>query len=110
MSCFSSYPTIKRGSTVSWACELKNAAGQAIDLADSVITSQLRQQNGALVADLTVTLLDQTTNRGKFTLSADTSAWPVDSLQIDIRREVGGVVTYSTTGRIDVEAEVTANE
>ena len=110
MTCFSSYPTIKRGSTVRWACELKNAAGQAIDLSDSVITSQLRQQNGVLVAELTVTILDQVDNRGKFLLSADTSAWPVDSLQIDVRRVVGGVVTYSSTGRIDVEAEVTANE
>lgn len=109
MPCFSQSAQFKRGTTASWLGRFTDANDLPINLTGNVITSQLRRTNRELVAELTVTLLDQVTNTGQFILSGDSSEWPIASLLIDVRREVGGVVAYTDTGRIDIVEEVTAN-
>ena len=108
-SCFDTYPSFKRGSTLSWPAVWRDSGGVTVDLTDSAIEIQLRKNSGSLIDTLTITLLDQATNRGAFLISAgDTSDWPLGLAKFDIKRAVGGVVVYSSTAVINIEEQVTA--
>lgn len=108
-NCFDTYPPFKRGSTLSWPAVWRDSLGATVDLTDSTIEMQLRKNSGALIDTLTITLLDQVTNRGAFTISADdTSEWPIGLAKFDIKRTVDNVVVYSSTATINIEEQVTA--
>lgn len=105
------YPSIKAGETLSMLVTYTDGAGDPISLTGKTITSQIRTQSLELLDDLMVTIADQTTNTGQFTLSATdemTSAWPIGSLIFDVKIVQGSTVIYSDTGRIDIKQAVTA--
>lgn len=102
------FPTIKRGDTFAPLLTYTNAGGYPIPLDAISIASQVRGADGSLVANLVVTKLDQVSFPGKYSLSADTSAWPVDQqLEFDIRYVQNGAVAHTDTAVFRVEAPVT---
>jgi hypothetical protein len=110
MSCNdNSKITLKRGATLSWLLTYADSDGAAINLNSYTITSQIKTLSGVLVANLTPTLLNQTTDTGKFTLTyiGDTIDLPVGSLVFDVRFVTGGVVTYTQSATLSVVNGVT---
>lgn len=102
-------PPIKRGDTFLLGCVAKDSAGVPENLDDVTLKAQARKCDaaGTLVADLTITKANQTTHAGQFSISADTSLWPLDALVIDIQTHVGTVQATSETMEITVMQEVT---
>jgi hypothetical protein len=97
----------KQSDTFILACTYRED-GTPVDLTTFEIASQVRDSSGTLVADLTVTLADQGTDPGVFTLScADTSPWPIDLLPCDIQFTLDGNVRSTQTFFVAVEPEVT---
>lgn len=99
---------IKKGDTLALSCSLKDSDGVPINLTSVTITSQVRNAIiGTLVQDLTVIITNAVL--GEYTLtSADTSNWPVDSLQCDIKYVFSSPSTIRTeTFTIDVKQAVT---
>lgn len=88
------------GDTFSLLVTYYDGLGEPIDLvAQSIVpSSQVRTGAGALIATLDVTVLNQTTNKGQYTLScADTTTWPENAqLYADIKYVTGGTVTTHT--------------
>lgn len=99
---------IKRGDTFTLACTYKQN-GVVYDVTNFTIRSQVRYSTGALVAELTVTKADQTTNPGVFVLAAaDPMDWPVKILSCDIQFSDGdGVVRSTQTFQIPVVEDIT---
>ncbi len=97
---------IKRGETF-------NLDGQHLEddgitpksLVGITITSQVRDQSGRLVADLTVTVTDS--NTGKFSVSANTTTWTEGNLVWDVKKTTGSIVEISNTETIRVLRAVT---
>ena len=100
--------THKRGDTFELSCTLENE-GNAVDITNFTITSQVRGSDDALLQALTVTKTDAAA--GGFTLSAtaaQTETWGVQKYLSDIEFiEGGGEVNSSQTFTIDVLADIT---
>lgn len=76
---------LKRDDTFAKACCFKADNVTPTDLTDVTIKSQVRTSIGLLVAELTVTKMDQIIQPGVFTVRAgDTAAWPIGNLEWDI--------------------------
>lgn len=100
--------TFNRGDTFSRACRYKADNVNPTDLTDITIKSQIRQQSGALVAELVVTKRDQDTQTGVYVLTcADTSLWPIGTLEWNIRYTTAGGITSTETLELKVIRSVT---
>lgn len=78
----------KRGDTFEVQAIYSDDEGVPINLGGYEIHSQIRRPNGTLVADVVVTVSDQTSpeNDGKYNMRvSDTSAWPLGEVMWDIR-------------------------
>lgn len=71
-----------------------------------VVTSQVREPGGKLVAEAVCEWLDPVTTRNLKVRVADTTAWPAGDLDIDIKfvRTSDGEVIKTTTARFTVGA------
>ncbi len=113
--------THKRGDTLSWTC-CRGPASARVDLTGYTIAAQVRRKTaamaspGALVETLTVVVdADQTTNPGKFVVSAtasQTAAWLVDAAQVVLVCDIqytssGGQVSSSATFEVLVVEDIT---
>ena len=102
-------PEFKRGDTFLLSCVHK-VDGTPTSVTGYEISAQIRRSPGSLVAALETTLADQTALPGVFYLapvSADTSTWPTENLQVDIRILNGGIVRHTETLLIPVVRSVT---
>lgn len=103
--------THKRGATLSWAGALADDAGVAVDLTGYTLTAQVRDASRSLITEATVTLADQITSPGVFSVvvgASDTAAWPLATLLTDVRVvSPSGHVDYTETIRIDVKERQT---
>lgn len=98
----------KRGDTFLYAAALlESKTGPVINIADWTITSMIRDLDGMLIADLTVTITDAA--QGEYTVSLDDTAdWPVGWAQWDIQYEDdGGVIKSTETVRVKIVQDVT---
>lgn len=101
-------PPIKRGDTFAPLLTYTDAQGYPIDLTEVEITSQVRDLSGGLVANLTVTKLDQSAYPGKYTLTAETASWPAQrQLQFDIRYVRSGAITHTESALLRIDYPVT---
>lgn len=92
---------MKRGETLQFELEYLKDDGTPDDFDASQLLAQVRQEDGTLVATLSIAAGGAP---GVFTLSAgDTSAWPIGDAFIDIRREALGVVSFSDTVLLPVQ-------
>lgn len=102
----------KRGDTLEIACT-ETAAGVPVDLTGYTVAAQVRTRAGdELVDTATVTLADQGTSPGEFTVTvaaARTALWePGRELDLDIQYTApGGTVWSSGTISITVVRDVT---
>lgn len=105
-------PAIKIGDTFSAVVTYRDATGVPINLTTAAVvpSSQVRDGNNTLVATLTVAILNQTTNPGQYTLTADTTLWPPNTqLVSDIKYVTGGtVITHSDRFGVPTISAVTA--
>ena len=101
---------LKRGSTFARKC-VYSSGNAPVNLTGSTVRASVRNKSAALIEELTVTLANQGTSPGQFTLGAapaETATWPADVLSCDFRIEDAlGVVTHSETFFILVENAVT---
>lgn len=97
------FPPIKRGDTFSPLLTYLAADGYPIPVTDIAISSQVRNANRELIANLTVSKLDQILYPGKYTLYATTATWPIgEELRVDIRYVQNGAVTHTETASFRV--------
>ena len=99
--------TVKAGDTFSASAIYKDSSDNAIDLTDYTIESQVRDMQGNLLSSLTIVKLNQTTDKGKYTLSCDTSSWPIASVQWDVKYTINGTVVHTDTQKISVVQSIT---
>ena len=96
----------KRGDTFSLSCTYK-VDGVPTSVSSIDIDSQIRDNRGSLVQNLTVTKL---VNTGEFTLIAtatETAEWPVSVLRCDVQFSQGGTVRSTQTIDISVLEDIT---
>ena len=96
----------KRGDTFSLSCTYK-VDGVPTSVSSIDIDSQIRDNRGSLVQNLTVTKL---VNTGEFTLIAtatETAEWPVSVLRCDVQFSQGGLVRSTQTIDISVLEDIT---
>ena len=100
----SSNPKIafKRGDTFSL-----QATANGENITSWTIQSQIREPNGTLVSELTVTKTDAANGEYTLTHAGSTSTWPLRMLYCDIQYTVGGVVASTETFRIEVIEDIT---
>ena len=103
--------SLKVGDTFGLSCTYKQD-GQATPVTALTLRSQVRTEEGKLVANLVVTKADQALAPGQFSLAlasgASTQAWPApEDLYIDIEVTDGGVVRSTETFVIPTETDVT---
>lgn len=92
-----SMPTmrIKRGDSFQLTIQGKDANDDAQDMTGWSIASQVRQEDGTLVENLTHAWVEQ--SEGKYTLTgADTSTWPLEVLRCDIQYTTNAGIVMST--------------
>lgn len=97
----------KRGSTFSLAGYASLPTGD-----DWTATSEIKDQRGTLVQELTVTIEAPVAPETKwpillFASAEDASVWPLGALNCDIRFDYNGNIVYSPTFVINVIANVT---
>lgn len=96
----------KRGDTMLLAVTYK-VDGIPADISTIDIASQIRTQNGSLIATMDV---DKLVATGQFTLTPvnpDTSAWPLGNLLCDIEFTQSGNIRSTETFGIVVVEEIT---
>lgn len=85
--------------------------GTPTDLTGWTVRSQVRTQTDDLVGELTITLANQLTAPGQFTLAAtaaQTAAWPVKVLRCDVEfTDPDGVVSSSDVFSLSILADMT---
>lgn len=100
--------THKRGDTFELSATLENG-GNAVDITNFTITSQVRDAEDALLQALTVTVTDAVA--GAFTVSAtpaQTETWGIKNYDCDIEFvEAGGEVNSTETFQINVIKDIT---
>jgi hypothetical protein len=108
-------PTItirhKRGATLSYAGLVADSSDVPIDLTGYTVTCELRDASLTLASAATVTMLDQVTDPGRFTITvpaASTETWTAGrALRMDVRIESPSRVDYTDTWLIDVVERIT---
>jgi hypothetical protein len=95
---------IKRGASLNLGLCFREH-GMAVDVTHLVLTSQVRDPQGDLVASLP---LFKQPEIGEVTVTVlDTTQWPIGRLRCDLTVAAGGQVQYSETFPIQVAREVT---
>lgn len=109
MSCDYEIVTQKRGDSFLVNATYFADGTNATDLTEYTITSQVRDMQGELISDILVTKAgsQSTTGKGNFTLSADTSDWPVSTLVWDIQYQIDSTIQSTETIKIKVVQDVT---
>jgi hypothetical protein len=98
---------VKVGQTLLLTATAQQDDGTPIDITGATFTSEVRDLNAALVAELTVTIA--VAAAGTFQLGpCDTTGWPPGNLSCDIRYALNGVILYSETFGIVALPSITA--
>lgn len=92
----------KRGDTFSL-----QATANGEDITTWTIQSQIRDNAGTLISELTVTKIDSPSGEYTLTHTGSTAAWPLKMLYCDIQYTVGGVISSTETFRIEVVEDIT---
>jgi hypothetical protein len=96
---------IKRGASLNLALAFRRGDGLAADVTHMVLTSQVRDPQGRLVATLPLVKQPEI---GEVTVTVlDTTQWPIGRLRCDLTAAAGGQVLYSETFAVQVAREVT---
>jgi hypothetical protein len=103
---------VKRGDTFRLQCVLRDGTPLTpVSLTGASIRAQVRTTKAALVAVLTVTIANQSTSRGAYSLTAtpeETEAWPLGNLECDVEYTfASGDVASTPTFSIRVLPDVT---
>ena len=100
----------KTGDTFSLVCTYKQE-GSPVELpVDAEIRAQIRTRTKELVSDTTVTILDQSSNVGKFTVNAfpaDTSDWVTGKHFMDIEVTIDDIIRSTETFLVPVIEDIT---
>lgn len=102
--------TLKRGDTLVRRCLHRDAEQEPINLTNYTIRSQIRTVDGALIGELGITKLDQSTHTGQFDLTANATAtknWPVGLHQCDIQYTNAGITQSTMTFKFEIIKDVT---
>lgn len=95
--------SLKRGDTFSINLQFEDAAHVAVQ--PDTVSCHLRDSELALIEVLTLTPTGET---GEYTLSSpDTTAWPVEDLQMDLEVVVNGIIVSSSTQTVRVKQDIT---
>ena len=97
--------SIKQGDALVLQIQFSNDDGSPADLAAAAVTSQVRDGQNNLVAQLPVVAA---ATQGTFGVTeANTSGWPLGMLRCDLKLVVGGLAVHSDTFAIRVRPGVT---
>ena len=103
-----SLPAIKQGDTFAIGCLYENASNVAESVANYTIRSQVRSAaTKKLVQEFTIYKANQTTNPGVFSITSQTTGWPIGSILMDIEIHDGSTVISSETITFQVEQDQT---
>ena len=103
-----SLPPLKRGDTFYIGCTSKDSTGEANDLSNIQIRSQIRSAaTKKLIMDLPIVKLDQTEYPGQFSISADTNGWPIGTCLLDFELSLESVVISSDTIELQIVRDIT---
>lgn len=92
----------KRGDTFSL-----QATANGEDITSWTIQSQIRDNTGTMISELTVTKTDAPNGEYTLTHTGSTDAFPLKLLYCDIQYTVGGVISSTETFRIEVIEDIT---
>jgi hypothetical protein len=98
---------LKRGETLSFVVRLKTTTGQPITGAETKLLSQVRDNNGKLLASFTI---EETVVLGDYTFSIPaviTNTFPLATIFFDIAYKDGDVVAKYPTVELYVLKDVT---
>lgn len=99
---------LKRGDTFALNADISNADGDPVEYLPSQVRAQIRQRNDLLVDTLQVS---STETPGRYTLvAADTSNWPIGTLEMDIEVDNGEAIMSSVTIQIPIIKDITRIE
>jgi hypothetical protein len=102
----------KAGATLSFSGVSRTSAGTPINLTGYTVTSQFRAGNAlTLAGTATVTLADQGTDPGEFTLSvpASTTVDWTGNVVFDLRFSIGSTVIHTETVLVEVVPRITTS-
>jgi len=99
---------LKRGDTLALSCTLADN-GVAVDLTGWAVKAQLRTPDGALVNELTYTVVNAAAGQYALSSTGATTAWPVNTtLEGDIQyTSPAGVITSSETFQVQMVKDIT---
>lgn len=95
---------LKHGETLGLGLAFLNDQAQPVNLYSGVISAQVRDESGNLVASLTPLTGPVS---GLAVICQSTSGWPIGSLSCDIKLQLGGVEDISDTFSIQIAPAVT---
>ncbi len=95
---------VKQGQTLRLGLAFQTDAGVPMDISTGVLSAQVRDAMGRLVADLDVQAGGTV---GLAAISAMTGGWPIGRLVADVRLSLQGEVDFSTTFVVSVARSVT---
>lgn len=97
--------TLKRGASLDLTVAFEDDDGQPLDLTGATLTAQIRDAADALVATLAPAI---TVGADAATIAvADTSAWPLGMLRLDVRVVLAGQTSFSDTISLNITRAVT---
>lgn len=97
---------IKQGAVLSLALQFVQDDGTPVDITGATLQSQIRDQQGNLIATPTLTIANATL--GQVTLAATSDdTWPLGTLNTDIYYDSGGTPFFTDTFTIAVAAPIT---
>lgn len=96
---------IKQGDALVLALQFLNDDGTPADLSAIALTSQVRDGQNNLIAQLPITLAATPGLAG--ITQASTTAWPLGVLRCDIKAVLGGLPVHSQTFALRVKPAVT---
>ncbi|WP_333873063.1 hypothetical protein [Methylobacter sp.] len=96
----------KRGTTLVLHGQYLDDAGNPAPLTGVTLKSQVRDKD-KLIADLTITVIDEDAGDYELSVPAGTAKWPVGTLVWDIKETVAGVHRYTQTLTMLIEDSVT---
>jgi hypothetical protein len=94
---------VKKGETLEVQC-VYQVNGVAASLSGVSVRSQVRSDAGGLISELAVV---PGQNTGEFTLTADTTTWPVGVHKWDVKYTSAGKTTFTDTVDLSVVEAVT---
>lgn len=102
----------KQGASIVWDCEYLDDVGAPVaDLDTYTITCEAKDSKGVVLFSLAtggsgITVYDVPNAKYRIELQ-DTTAFPVNKYQMDIKYALSGVVDYTETAILDVTKKIT---